>query len=50
VGKGGEYGANSVHMYVNGKVRPVQTVPRMGRAGGIKKNCGGMNSSVFVIL
>jgi hypothetical protein len=27
-------------MYVNGKMRPVETIPRMG-GGGIKENDGG---------
>jgi hypothetical protein len=33
-------------MYENGKMRPAETVPRMGRRG-IKKNGGGVNSTVI---
>jgi hypothetical protein len=32
-------------MYVNGKMRPVETVPGMGE-GGIKERHGGVNSSM----
>jgi hypothetical protein len=31
----------SVHMYVYGKMRPVETIPEMGGEGGIKENDGG---------
>jgi hypothetical protein len=30
----GEYGANTVHMYVNGKMIPVETIPGIGGDGG----------------
>jgi hypothetical protein len=29
-GGGGEYGANTVHTFVSGKMRPVETIPEMG--------------------
>jgi hypothetical protein len=35
----GEYVTNTVHVYVNAKMRPVETVPGMGR--GEKENDGG---------
>jgi hypothetical protein len=35
-----------VLMYENGKMRPVETIPGMGR-GGIKENYGGVNSTVI---
>jgi hypothetical protein len=34
----GEYGTNTVHMYVNGKMIPVETAPGMGVG---KENDGG---------
>jgi hypothetical protein len=33
-------------MYENGKMRPVETISRMG-GGGIKENDGGMNSTLM---
>jgi hypothetical protein len=38
-------------MYVNGKMRPVETIPGMG-AGGIKENDGGgeFKNDIFDIL
>jgi hypothetical protein len=33
-------------MYINGKMRPVETIPGT-RGRGIKENDGGMNSSVI---
>jgi hypothetical protein len=33
-------------MYENGKTRPVETIPGMG-GGGIKKNDGGVNSTLI---
>jgi hypothetical protein len=38
-------------MYINGKMRPVETIPRMGE-GNIKKNDGGgeFNYHIFDIL
>jgi hypothetical protein len=33
-------------MYVNGKMRHVETIPGMG-VGGIKENDGGMNSRMI---
>jgi hypothetical protein len=33
-------------MYVNGKIRPVETIPGM-EGGGIKENDGGMNSTMI---
>jgi hypothetical protein len=33
-------------VYVNGKMRPIETVPGMGGAG-IKENDGGMNSTMI---
>jgi hypothetical protein len=35
-----------VHMYVNWKMRLVETVPRIGE-GGIKENDGGVNSTMI---
>jgi hypothetical protein len=35
-------------MYVNGKMRPVETVPGMG-GQGIKENDGGVNSSTIYL-
>jgi hypothetical protein len=29
----GEHGVNTVHMCVNGKMRPVETIPGMGEGG-----------------
>jgi hypothetical protein len=37
------------HMYINGKLRPVETIPRMG-GGEIKENGGGMNSSMIYLI
>jgi hypothetical protein len=39
------------YMYVNGKMRPVETIPRMG-GGGIKENDGGgeFKCDIFDIL
>jgi hypothetical protein len=31
--KEGEYGGNTVFIYENGKMRPVETILRMGTAG-----------------
>jgi hypothetical protein len=36
-------------MYVNGKVRPVQTIPGMG-SGVIKGKGGGVNSSMIYLI
>jgi hypothetical protein len=36
----GEYGANIAHLYVNGKMRSVESILGMGE-GGIKENDGG---------
>jgi hypothetical protein len=36
-------------MYVNGKMRPVETVPGMG-GQGIKENDGGVNSSTIYLI
>jgi hypothetical protein len=33
-------------MYENGKMRPVETIPEMGK-GGIKENDGGVNSTMI---
>jgi hypothetical protein len=38
----GEYGGNYVFMYENGKMRPVESVPGMGK-WGTKENDGGLN-------
>jgi hypothetical protein len=35
-------------MYVNGKMRPVETIPGMGRER-IKENGGGVNSSMMYL-
>jgi hypothetical protein len=35
-----------VLMYTNGKMRPVETIPRMG-GGGKKENDGGVNSTMI---
>jgi hypothetical protein len=39
-------------MYVSGKMRHVETIPGMGRGGGIKENDGGgeFNCDIFDIL
>jgi hypothetical protein len=37
-------------MYVNGKMRPVETVPGMGRGGKIKKNGEGVNSIMIYLI
>jgi hypothetical protein len=36
----GEYGGNTIHMYINGKIGPVETIPAKG-GGEIKDNHGG---------
>jgi hypothetical protein len=36
----------AVHMYVNGKMRPVETVPGM-RKRGTKENDGGVDSTMI---
>jgi hypothetical protein len=36
-------------MYVNGKMRPVETTPGMGE-GEIKENGGGVNSSMIYLI
>jgi hypothetical protein len=42
-GVGGEYGASAVcHMYANGKMKPVETVPGMGE-GGRRRMVEGVN-------
>jgi hypothetical protein len=33
-------------MYVNGKMRPAETIPGMGE-GGIRENDGGVNSTII---
>jgi hypothetical protein len=38
-----------VHMYVNGKMIPVETIPGMG-GGRIKENGGGVNSSMIYLI
>jgi hypothetical protein len=35
--KEGEYGTNTVHTCVNGKMRPVETVPEMGKGRGERR-------------
>jgi hypothetical protein len=35
-----------VYLYVNGKMRPVETIPGM-RGGRIKENDGGLNSTMI---
>jgi hypothetical protein len=35
-----------VYMYINGKMRPVETIPRIGR-GSIKENEEGVNSTMM---
>jgi hypothetical protein len=44
----GEYGANTVHMCVNGKMRPVETIPGMGE-GEIKENDGGCEFNYDIV-
>jgi hypothetical protein len=39
-GEEGEYGADSVYMYVNGKMIPIESIPGTG-AEEIKENDGG---------
>jgi hypothetical protein len=36
-------------MYVNGKMRPAETIPEM-REGGIQDNDGGVNSSMIYLI
>jgi hypothetical protein len=36
-------------MYINGKMRPVETIPGMG-GGKIKENDEGVNSSMIYLL
>jgi hypothetical protein len=38
-----------VHIYANGKIRPVETIPRTVR-GRIKENDGGVNSSMIYLI
>jgi hypothetical protein len=47
----GEYGANTVYTYANGKMIPVETIPGVG-GGGLKENDGGGEFSydIFDIL
>jgi hypothetical protein len=45
----GEYGANTVYIYINGKSIPVETVPGMGGVE-IKENDGGVNSSTIYLI
>jgi hypothetical protein len=33
-------------MYGSEKMRPVETIPRVGVRGGIKENAGGVNSTM----
>jgi hypothetical protein len=34
-------------MYENGKMRPVETMPGVGGAEGVKENDGGVNSTMI---
>jgi hypothetical protein len=46
MGKEGKYGGNIMYLCMkNGKMRPVETIPGMGRV--IKKNDGGVNSTMI---
>jgi hypothetical protein len=46
-----EYGANTVYIFINGKMRSVETIPGMGERG-IKENDGRykFNYNIFDIL
>jgi hypothetical protein len=37
-------------VYVNGKMRPIETIPGMGLEGEIKKNNGEMNSRMTYLI
>jgi hypothetical protein len=39
----GECGAKTVHMYINGKMRPLETIPRMG----VRRMKEGVNSTII---
>jgi hypothetical protein len=39
-----------VHVDVNGKMRPAETVPGIGRGWGMKENGGGVNSSTVYLI